>query len=163
MSLLSRVKGIFNQRSAEKESEAKFNDEIKRQERLEFEKEYRRRALEAAKIKAKIDAENKVGLAKLRAVAREQNMKSPKASKGFLSRLGEYTQANIQRREAMLERTAKLRQAAKEDQQRRMRENALRTKMNLERTALIRERQRLQKIQGLSGLKSTNRPRRSLY
>lgn len=153
MSLLNKIRSVLNKRSEEKNRDIDLENEIKREEEAIYKKEYRRQAIEAAKIKAKLDATRKVGLAKLRAVAKQESLESKKPKTGFLGRLSEYTQANLQRREAMIQRTAKLRSAAKQDMERRKKEQMMKTQINLERARMLRERQRINKLRVLPNKK----------
>jgi hypothetical protein len=122
LSLLDKGKKVvsdfFDKKKEEREFQEKLDREARETERRVYEQEFRKAALKASMIRARRDAEQKSGLAKLRAI--NTSMSGGGAPKGnFLTKLSEYTQANIARREANIRRTEALRKAAIEMRQKK--------------------------------------------
>lgn len=116
-SIKEGVRGHFDRKKEDKEAMDKLRKEADMQQRLLFEQEFRKNALEVAKAKAKKDAAQASGLQKLRAInrARRLSQQTPdQQPMGFLSKLSEHTRRNLANREANLKRTEEMRKAAKE-------------------------------------------------
>lgn len=109
----------FDKRKEDKEFEEKLRREAEMNQKLIYEQEYKKAALKATLIKARRDAEKNTGLAKLRALNTIENLKQPHRP-GALSRLSEYTHANIARREANLKRSQTIKSKMLEDRNRKL-------------------------------------------
>ena len=79
-----------------------------------LEEEMRKHMKELAIGKAKRDAAELSGLKKHRAENRLRNLQNPRTEMGIFSKLSEYTQRNIARREENLRRTEERKEDAKE-------------------------------------------------
>jgi len=108
--IAKKFRDIQEKKREEREFEEKLRQEQRVHEKIEYEKAFRDSMKKAARIKAQRDAGEKTGLAKLRAIRRVEDMKEPKEP--IFAKLSEYMQRNIARREANLEKTAKLRAEA---------------------------------------------------
>ncbi len=111
-SLTSGVKNHFDKKKEEREWMENLQREANAQQKILFESEFRKNALEVAKAKAKKDAANLSGLQKLRAMNRARNLTNSGQNENLLSKLSQFTQKNIAKREENLKRTAELREAA---------------------------------------------------
>lgn len=110
MGFFTPIKRYFDERAQSRHADDELRAQAEREERLLYEREYKKAAHKAAMIKAKRDAEEKTGLAKLRAISQANS-----SSGGFAGRLQafkEYREKNIMRREQNLKRTAALRRAS---------------------------------------------------
>lgn len=119
-SLTKGIKSHLDKKKEEREFEDKLRKEARLTERQLYEQEFRKQAKEAALIRAREKAYKSTGLAKLRAVS--QSTSAGRPNTGFFSKLSEYTQANMKRKEEALARTEALRKAAAEERQRMMAE-----------------------------------------
>jgi len=100
--------------------------EARMQQQQIFEEEFRKNALEVAKAHAKKQAANLSGLQKLRALNRSKRLtESGQNPSSFLSRLAEYTQKNLAKREENLKRTTELRAVAKKMREEKLAERQL--------------------------------------
>lgn len=122
MNFISKVKEYFTNKmesnAYDKQKLAELRKEINIQAQIDFEKEYRLRALEVARAKAIKDAQTLSGYKRLQAINTVNNLENP--SKGtFLSKMAEYTQKNRARTQANLERTKLIRQVAQEERLKR--------------------------------------------
>lgn len=118
MSFFDKIKGYISNkmdsRAYESQKIAEIRKDIQTQAQIEFEQEYRVRALEVAKAKAIRDAQEMSGFKKLQAMNRVVNLNEPSKSTTF-SKFSEYTQKNLARREQNLQKTSMLRAVAKEE------------------------------------------------
>jgi hypothetical protein len=107
------IKNYFDKKKEEREFEEQLRSQASIQERIEYEKQFKLHALAAAKIKAKKQAEESTGIAKLRAIAHEKTLDNPPENKGnFFSRFSEYTKKNMANREKNMKRTNAVREEA---------------------------------------------------
>lgn len=117
MSVLNRIKksiaSYYDKKKEEREYEEKLEKEARATERKIYEQEYRKASYKASLIRARRDAVNKSGLAKLRAI--HQKYGSPKQQTGFFGKLSEYTKANRLRNEQLMKRNAEIRKAIGKD------------------------------------------------
>ena len=119
MSLFGMIKESFSDRSQKRKEEQELVDrmnleaEVIRKQTLE--EEMRKNIKELAIGKAKKDAATLSGLQKHRAENRLRNLQDPQTQTGIFSKLSEYTQRNIARREENLKRTEENRGRAKEN------------------------------------------------
>lgn len=124
MSLLNSAKKGIQKYLDSKKEEREFEEKLRRDARINerqiYEKEYKEAARQAAVLRAKRAAEKNTGLAKLRAISQTHSSGRPKD--GMFSKLSEYTQANLKRREEAMAKTAALRKAALEERQRMLAE-----------------------------------------
>lgn len=130
-SVKGRIQHYFDERAEQQEQQDKLDKEVRDEERRLYAQEYRKNALEAARLRARREALEKSGLAKLRAVNDIHNLKNNKPRKGFLQDLSEYTKANLKRREENLRKTEEMRKAAMEQRQRRIASAPLRQSSTL--------------------------------
>lgn len=121
MALRDRVKDFFNKRSESRKQEEAFRADIDREEQEIFRREYKKNALKAAQIRAKREAYEKSGLAKLRAIS-QANAPTSSLSNRY-QKLKEYRQANLLRREQNIKKTKAMQAAAKEMRQKRLLKN----------------------------------------
>ena len=113
MSILGTIKKHLDTQREKSKSQDALDSELREQERKEYEKQYRKASEEAILIRAKRDALEKSGLAKLRATQIVANAGKPAPS--ALSKLSTYTRQNMARREANLQKTELMRKAAKQE------------------------------------------------
>lgn len=118
-SVNSKVQGYFDKRKEDREEEEKLRTEQRRLEKLEFEKAFKDSARKAARIKAQRDAASKTGLGRLRALNRADNLKGDKPP--MLSKLSEYMQKNLAKREENLRKSKMLQDEADKMKQERLR------------------------------------------
>ncbi len=118
MSFLDLIKESFSDRSEKRREEKELVDrirlesEVRRKEILE--EEIRKNMLELTIGKAKKDAAELSGLKKHRAENRLRNLQNPQTQMGIFSKLSEYTQRNIAKREENLRRTEENKRMVKE-------------------------------------------------
>ncbi len=119
MSFLDVIKESFEDRSQKRKEEKELVDRIRLesevQRKLTLEEEMRKNMLELAIGNAKKDAAELSGLKKHRAENRLRNLQNPQTGLGFFSKLAEYTQRNIAKREENLRRTEENKGRAKEN------------------------------------------------
>ncbi len=119
MSFLDSIKESFEDRSQKRKEEKELVDrmhleaEVIRKQTLED--EMRKNVKELAIGKAKRDAAELSGLKKHRAENRLRNLQNPQTGVGFFSKLAEYTQRNIAKREENLRRTEEKKQQVTEE------------------------------------------------
>ncbi len=105
------VKGYFDKKAEEREIFDKLQKEAEMQRRQIFIEEFKKNSLEVAKQAAQNDALHKSGLAKLRARNRMIQLEKQGQEPGTVfSKLAEYTQKNIARRQENLRRTELMKQ-----------------------------------------------------
>lgn len=128
MKLIDRFKGTirshFDKKKEKREFEERLEREARANERQIYEVEYKKASLKAIMLRAKQDAENKTGLAKLRAINQLHNVASPKMN--IFSKLSHYTRSNLVRKDANIKRVEAMRTAAKQDSIRKLEENKVR-------------------------------------
>jgi len=113
--LLENIKEKFadsrERKRVEKEEMARMQREIDFQAKAEFQKEFRKNALEIAIGRAKKDAAKKSGMQKLRAENRLRRLKDPATNdpSNFFNKFSAYTQKNLARREENIKRTEQMR------------------------------------------------------
>lgn len=121
MSFLDAIKETFNNRSAKRKEEKDLIDRITLEAEVErkrvLEEEMRKNMLQLAIGKAKKDAASLSGLQKHRAENRLRNLQNPQIKTGIFSKLAEYTQRNIARREENLRKTEERKAQGKESVQ----------------------------------------------
>ena len=110
-SIKESLSGSFSKRKEEREKLEELREEARRHQLIAFEEEFRKNSIEAAKIKAKQDAERLSGINKLRAINRAEVLSSPQEQTMF-SKLSDYTRKNRARTEQNLKRTELLRKEA---------------------------------------------------
>lgn len=119
MTLFDGIKEFFEDKSQKRKEEQELVDRIRLETEVHrkqiLEEEMRKNMLELAIGKAKKDAAELSGLQKHRAENRLRNLQNPQTQMGFFSKLAEYTQRNIARREENLKRTEEMRGKAKEN------------------------------------------------
>ena len=119
MSFLDGVKEFFEDRSQKRREEKELVDRIRLESEVHrkqvLEDEVRKNMKELAIGKAKKDAAELSGLKKHRAENRLRNLQNPQTEMGWFSKLSEYTQRNIARREENLRRTEEIRGRPKEN------------------------------------------------
>ena len=124
MGIFDSIKASINETLQRKKEDKEFirrlDLQAKVEERKIFEEEYKRNALEVAKAKAKKDAAKLSGLQKMRAVNRVRNLERGEQRGGFFEKLAEFSQKNIARREANMERTRLMREQAQQLREERM-------------------------------------------
>jgi len=130
MSIWDTIKSGFKKHFDKKKEEQEMMDRLRLEARMQqqqiFEEEFRKNAFEVSKAKAKKQAANLSGLQKLRAMNRARNLSDTGQNPGsFLSRLGEYTQKNLAKREENIKRTAELREAAKKMREEKLAERQM--------------------------------------
>jgi len=103
------------QKRIEKEELARMQREVDFQKKQIFEDEFKKGALEVAKAQAKKDAAKLSGLQKLRALNRARRLTESGADNptNMFSKLSQYTQRNIAKREENIKRTEEMREAGK--------------------------------------------------
>lgn len=114
MKFLEKLKQEWDAKREKRRADQAVIDRYKLEADIEakkaFQEEYRKHIKTIAIGKAKKDAARKSGIMKQRAQQRVRNLQDPRSeSKDLFSRLGEYTQRNIARREENLKRTAETR------------------------------------------------------
>lgn len=123
MGILSNIKDrIARAMENKREDRLQFEQmqkEARMQQQIMFQEEYKKRALEVAKIKAQQDAERLSGYAKIKAMNKVMNLENPRPANA-LSNLAEYTQRNLAKTQERLERTRVLRQVAMQERQKQM-------------------------------------------
>jgi len=113
-SIKSGIKKHFDKKKEEQEMMDRLRLEARMQQQQIFEEEFKKNALEVAQANARKQAANLSGLQKLRALNRSRRLTESGSNPGsFFSRMAEYTQKNLAKREENLKRTAELRDAAK--------------------------------------------------
>lgn len=113
-SIKSGISGHFEKKKKEREMMEQLQLEAEQQRRLIFQEEFKKNALEVARAKAKKDAAKLSGLQKLRAVNRARRLtETGKEPGSMFSKLSEYTQKNLAKREENLKRTEEMREMAK--------------------------------------------------
>ncbi len=117
-SLTQGIKASFQKRKEERENLQRLQQEADAQRLRIFNEEFRQNSLEVVTRKAKEDANKLSGLQKLRALNRARRLTEPSSS--FFSKMSQFTQKNIARREENIKRTEELRKEAK-----KMREDKL--------------------------------------
>jgi len=127
MGVWDTIKSGFKKHFDKKKEEQEMMDRLRLEARMQqqqiFEEEFKKNALEVAKAKAKKQAANLSGLQKLRALNRARNLtESGQNPSSFLSKLAEYTQKNLAKREENLKRTAELRAMAKQMREQKLAE-----------------------------------------
>ena len=126
MGIFDTLKGktaeYFDKRNEDKEFEDRPRKEAEMNQRLIYEQEYKKAALKASIIRAKQEAEKKTGYAKLKALDMAERLGQPRKP-GMMSRLHEYTQANLARGDANIQRTAKLKEAIRQQETERQMKN----------------------------------------
>jgi hypothetical protein len=119
MSFLDAIKESLSDRSQKRREEKALIDrmrlegEVARKQVLE--EELKKNFQEIVKAKAKKDAATMSGLQKLRAENRLRNLNNPQTKTGIFSKISEYTQRNIARREENLRKTEENRAKGKEN------------------------------------------------
>lgn len=114
MGFFGAIKDYFDTKSVERQQMEAMKREIDIQYRLEFEKEYKQNSLEVAKERAKQDALQKSGLAKMRAINRVSRLDEGGPPPGsILEKLSDYTKKNLAKRDENLARTKIMREEAK--------------------------------------------------
>lgn len=109
------VQGHFDKKKQEREELERMQREVDFQRKQIFEEEFKKNALIVARGEAKKRAANLSGLQKLRAVNRARNLTQSGQDPGsFFSKLSEYTQKNIAKREDNMKRTEELRNVGKQ-------------------------------------------------
>lgn len=112
-SLKNSVQGYFDKKREDREFVERLQREADAQKKILFEEEFKKNALEVAKAEAHKNAAKLSGLQKLRAMNRARRLTEPGQGQGMFSKLSEYTQKNIAKREENIKRTAELRDAGK--------------------------------------------------
>ena len=119
MSIFDEIKESFSNRSQKRKEEKELVDKMRLEAEVirkqTLEDEMRKNIKELAIGKAKKDAATLSGLQKHRAENRLRNLQNPQTQTGIFSKLSEYTQRNIARREENLKRTEETRGRAKEN------------------------------------------------
>lgn len=118
MGILDGVKGYFNKKSEQREHEEALKKEAEDYEKIEYEKNYRQMAREAARLRALKRAQETTGLAKLRAISEANAPSRPSTPK--MQKFKEFRQRNLMRRDENLARSAALKQAATNSRQERI-------------------------------------------
>lgn len=114
-SITKVFRGGFDKRQEDREMFERLQREAELQQRQIFEEEFKKNALEVARIKAVREAAEKSGLQKLRQVNRARRLNESNIVPGsFFAKLSAYTQKNIAKREENLERTEMMRKAAEQ-------------------------------------------------
>ena len=116
MGMLDGIKNYFNNKSEEREEFEKLQRQADLQRRQFFIEEFKKNALEVAMATAKREAEDKSGLAKLRATNRTMSLNHVPEPGSMFEKLAQYTQKNIARREQNLKHTETMRQQALQQQ-----------------------------------------------
>jgi len=126
MSVFDNIKNTVQDHLDKKKEQREFEERLRFEAEIEkrrmFEDRFREHAREAARIQAEREAYSKSGLKKLQATNRALRMmgEPDEAGSNVFSRLKEYTQKNIARREQNLARTEKMREAAEQIKKERM-------------------------------------------
>ncbi|HEC39510.1 hypothetical protein LCGC14_0538390 [marine sediment metagenome] len=114
--LKEKIQKNQEKKRLEKEDFARMQREVDFQRKQIFEDEFKKNALEVAKAQAKKDAAKLSGLQKLRATNRARNLERAETGNpmSMFSKLSEYTQKNMARRDENLKRTEEMRSTAKQ-------------------------------------------------
>ena len=119
MKIFDKIKESIAGSMQKRKEEREYMESLQVQARVEqkriFEEEYRKKALEMAKVKAMSDAERLTGYRKFQAINRVVNLEQGANAPGGLSKLAEYTQRNLARTQQRMEKTKVLREAAKQE------------------------------------------------
>ena len=116
-SIQTGISNHFEKKKREREMMEQLQTEAQMQQRIIFQEEYKKNALEVARARAKKDAAKLSGLQKLRAINRARRLTESGQEPGSMfSKLSEYTQKNLARREENIKRTAEMRETAKKIQ-----------------------------------------------
>ncbi len=108
-----KIQSHLDKRKEEQEMMERLRLEASLQKKQIFEEEYKKDSLEVAKREAKKSAAEMSGLRKLRAINRSRRLTETGKSPGsFFSKVSEYTQKNIAKRQENLKGTAELREQA---------------------------------------------------
>jgi len=135
MGFLGTIQRSFKEYSDKKKEERDMMERLRLESKIQkqqiFEDEFKKNALEVAKSEAKKSAAEKSGLQKLRAMNRARRLTESGNSGSIFSKLSQYTQKNIAKREENMKRTNELREAGKKmreenlAEQRRLREERM--------------------------------------
>ena len=119
MGFFDWIKESFEDRSQKRKEEKELVDKLRLESEVHrkqvLEDEMRKNMKELAIGKAKKDAAELSGLKKHRAENRLRNLQNPQTEMGWFSKLSEYTQRNIAKREENLKRTEERKGQIKED------------------------------------------------
>ncbi len=110
--LTSGVKNHFEKKKEERKWMEGLQREASAQQKILFEEQFKKNALEVGRRKAKKDAEKLSGLQKLRAINRASRLTESGQNENLFSKLSQFTQKNIARREENLKRTEMIRKEA---------------------------------------------------
>lgn len=149
MSFFSSVKGYFDKRAESRKEDEKYKEEMRRLESIEFEKEFKKAAQKAARIRARQEAEEKTGLAKLRAIS-QANAPAGALSDKF-QKFREYRQANLMRREQNMKRHRAMVNAMKQERQRKIEESQKKRLLAKARSRGFTNNPGVRPIRGLRG------------
>jgi len=120
-SIKSGISNHFEKKKKEREMMEQLQLEASMQQRQIFQEEFKKNALEVARAKAKQDAAKLSGLQKLRATNRARRLTETGQEPGSMfSKLSEYTQKNLARKEENIKRTEEMRETAKKMQEERL-------------------------------------------
>lgn len=149
MGFFSPIKQYFDKRAESRKEDDKYREEMRRLEAIEFEKEFQRAAKQAAKIRARKEAQEKTGLAKLRAISQSHASETPLASK--FQKFREYRLANLMRREQNMKKHQAMVNASKQERMRKIEESRKRRLLAKARSRGFSSNPGVRPIQGLRG------------
>lgn len=125
------IKRSFEKNKADKEELKKLRRQMDIEEKLAFEKEFKKQSLEAAKIRAKERAAKFTGMAKLKELQKLDSLK--KRDPSHMSRLSTMMQRNLQRTEENKKRNLETQRLVKEEREKKIKERqALQEQRKLE-------------------------------
>lgn len=112
--LRAGIQNHLDKKREEREHFERMQREIDFERKLAFETAFKDNALKVAFAQAKLEAEKKSGIQKLRATNRVRTLSEPNQSSGtFFDKLSQYTQRNLANREKNMARTNELRDTGK--------------------------------------------------
>ena len=120
--LKGSVNDFFERRKQDQLQEQQLQTQMRQEEAIEYRKQFVLASREAMIINARKRAQEKTGLAKLRAINQVHNLENPSNQNpaSFLGKLADYTKQNRMRRDSTLAKTQAIRQEVMRQKQERI-------------------------------------------